>query len=663
MSASSATLIAILAGLGVADTEAPTASAPRFGTVGLAAGWMRSQPPDEPPATPDPDVAQSPDGPATSDGGTDPAQPDAPKDPDATDSPPTDPPVDPADGSEPTVDAPSDPPPADPPPSDPPPSDPPPADSSATQTSPDADKPDGGGGTSMDDIFGTPEENTAVEVVSEDPESTDATPAAAAPDGGGTTKTAGQRFLSNLDTRFRIVSSVYYDVHRVEERGFGRNENRLEFYFSYSPNRHLQIVGDVEPVFFGVSQTQELDDLATRQMLTPFHVESDAAYIAVNDLLPNLDLKVGRQTVVWGTADKFNPTNNINSDDLEDRPLFTEPIANQMVVVDYAPLDDKLWFQGVYVPLFYPALLPPSAAAGLTDPQSPVPFARESDEAQIAELQDLLDVQAGLVPTVTSTVVMPKRRFSDGQSAVKIGSSLGGVDFSVSYYNGRHDIPTPVRADAATKDPTEGPATEAECCFTSHVTLVYPRMQVLGFDFATELPFLGNMGLWGEGALFFPGQQDLIIEFPITIDVTPDDGLVNPVDSVMGPGIRSNPFIKATAGVDYTFGKHVYVQGQYLRGFIDEFGVDHIGNYLVGGTELIFFGRHLIFRLFGVVDLPTDLDDNESYVIYPALAMTPPWGSVTFELGSFFLIGENDTKFGQRAAGSSIVFFKVTGTF
>jgi hypothetical protein len=171
------------------------------------------------------------------------------------------------------------------------------------------------------------------------------------------------------------------------------------------------------------------------------------------------------------------------------------------------------------------------------------------------------------------------------------------------------------------------------------------------------------MGLWGEGALFFPSAQDLYIEFPIPVDVTPDDDLLNPVEELVGPSVDSRPYVKATAGLDYTFGKHVYVQAQYLRGFIDEFGADHIGNYLVGGTELVFFGRHLLFRAFGVVDFPTGPDDNGSFVIAPELVLVPKWGSVTFDIGSFFLIGEDDTKFGQPGAGSSILFTKVTGAF
>ncbi len=506
----------------------------------------------------------------------------------------------------------------------------------------------------IDDIFGTDADHKDV---AEQPKGGPAAP------GGNSGR---GKFFDKLDTRVRVISSAYYDIHKVEKRGFSRQENRLEFAFTYSPDRHLQIVGDVQPVFFGLAQTPELDDLATQRLLTPFHVESDAAYIAINDLLPGLDIKVGRQIVVWGTADRFNPTNNINADDLEDRPLFTEPIANQMVVVDYAPLQDKLWFQGVYVPMFFPALLPPSAAAALKDPQTPVPFASPRDEAKIGNLQNLLDIQPGLVPSVVGHVRQPSRRFTSGQSAVKIGTTLGEVDLSLSYYNGRHDIPTPVDVQSSRKDPQVGEVTDAECCYRSDVTLIYPRMQVVGFDFATELPFLRNMGLWGEGALFFPQAQELRIEFPLSIDVTTnanDDGVQNPVRSMIGRTIRSTPYVKATTGIDYTFGKHVYVQAQYLRGFIDEFGADHIGNYLVAGSDLIFFGRHFIFRLFGVVDFPTGKGDPGSYVIFPEILLVPPWGSVTFELGSFFLLGKPETKFGQKASGSSIAFFKVVGVF
>ncbi len=515
-----------------------------------------------------------------------------------------------------------------------------------------------GGDPDLSEIFGTAEEHSDVEIVNEPPE-----------------PPSGKRLLpGRLETRWRIVTSAYLDVHRTQEVGFGRQENRLEFYFAYTPNDHIQIVGDIEPVFMGVSQATALDDLASRQMLTPFHVESDAAYVALLDLLPGLDVKVGRQTLVWGTADKFNPTNNINSDDLEDRPLFTEPIANQMVVTDVAPWGDKLWFQGVYVPLFYPALLPPSASTGLQDPQSPAPFATAWDQKNIETLQSRLDGDPSLVPEVRGHVIMPKTRFVNGQAAAKVGWHFWEVDMSLSYYYGRHDIPTPVNVESTqTKsiDPATTPQEELVegCCFMSDAYLVYPRMQVVGLDFATALPFLGDMGLWGEAGLFFPEAQSLRIEFPIPVNIIDSQGSGALQSEMTGLTIRKTPFLKATAGVDHTFGKHVYVQAQYLRGMIDDFGAGHVGNYLVGGTDLIFFGRHLILRLFAVGDFPTgkeDWDGNPdkgSFVLFPEIIAVPPWGFLTFELGSFILFGEKKTKFGQPAAGTSIAFLKATGAF
>ena len=246
------------------------------------------------------------------------------------------------------------------------------------------------GDLTLDDIFGTADDHVNVrEGPTDDADGS-------AP--GGLGLRGRRQMWENLDTRVRVISSAYYDVHRTEKRQFGRNENRLEFSFTYTPNKHLQIVGNLKAVFFGVAQAQELDDLATQQMLTPFHFESDAAYIALIDVLPHLDIKIGRQVLVWGTADKFNPTNNISPDDLEDRPLFTEPIGNQMIVVDYAPLANKLWFQGVYVPIFFPALLPPSASAALRDPRAPVPFARQSDQRKLEAAQNVFATNPMLVP-------------------------------------------------------------------------------------------------------------------------------------------------------------------------------------------------------------------------------------------------------------------------
>jgi hypothetical protein len=520
----------------------------------------------------------------------------------------------------------------------------------------------------MGDIFGDSED---LEDIEELPEADGE--GEAAPD-------QRKRLPGDFETRFRIVTSAYFDIddYAVDDEGVGgrwkdayndrgkisRQENRLEFYFSYQPNKHIAIVGDIEPVFMGVSQASSLPDLSSRRMLTPFHIESDAAYLAVYDALPNLDVRIGRQTLVWGTADKFNPTNNISPDDLEDRPLFTEPIGNQMIVADFSPLQDHLWFQAVYVPIFYPALLPPSASAALEDPDAVPPFARDEDIAKVQEAQRIMRGNSCFETRVDSHVENPAASIENGQVAAKIGSSFWEMDVSASYYYGRHDIPLPYDAAATpvancmTDMPDDG------IFFVSDALLRYPRMHVAGADFAASLPFLGHMGIWGEAGVFIPTQQhDLRIGLPIMIDVTPDDGEMNRVGEIEGPTVFNRPFVKATAGLDYTFGKHVYVNAQYVRGFITEFGAGNMGNYAVGGTDLIFFGRHLIIRLFGVAEFPDDRSDNYAAAIAPDIIVVPPWGYVTLELGGFALLGHRRTTLGQRGAGSSIVYFKVAGQF
>lgn len=496
------------------------------------------------------------------------------------------------------------------------------------------------------------------------------------------------RLPGDLRFEFAASTSLYVDLDDVtgiskdskrwskdyskERGGIGRNENRLEFYLSYTPTPKVQLVGGIEPVFMGASGVSELDDLSSRQIIKPFHVESDKAYLAFLDIAPGLDIKIGRQIVQWGVADKFNPTNNINPDDLEDRPLFNEPIANQMLVIDYSRWEDKLQLQAIWVPIFYPALLPPSASNALKDPRSPVPFARQQQQDDLTFVQDWLDVNRAFVPEVFATVKTPQPHVRNSQGAFKIASALGEVDISASYYYGFHDIPLPVEATSETTLP-EGtqladlPIEERVpgCCFRSDVTLIYPRMHVIGFDFATQIPWLKDMGFWAETGIFVPAkQQNMRIEMPLGLQLPSLNG-AGVAAEFEGPVALRRPFVKLTTGADYTVGKHVLLLAQYMHGFIDEFGANNMGDYMLAGTQMSFMGRHVIAQLFGVIDFPKlgDGRDKASFVIAPELALVPPSGYLTFKLGGFAFIGDTQSKFGQRATGTSIAYMKMQGRF
>ena len=79
---------------------------------------------------------------------------------------------------------------------------------------------------------------------------------------------------------------------------------------------------------------------------------------------------------MWGTGDKFNPTNNLNTLDLSDPLLFGKALANNMIRADWNPWGDLI-ITAVWVPIFRPAQLPRTAPLAVTTPNRPAPVQEE----------------------------------------------------------------------------------------------------------------------------------------------------------------------------------------------------------------------------------------------------------------------------------------------
>ena len=126
-------------------------------------------------------------------------------------------------------------------------------------------------------------------------------------------------------------------------------------------------------MMYGFSDLKDLDSTTLRDRVDPYYLELNAAYVDINNLVKGLDLRIGRQVVPWGAADKFNPVSNLNSLDLSDPLQFGRALANNMIRIDYTPLGD-LTFTGVVVPVFRPAQLPRTAPLALLDPLRPPPI-------------------------------------------------------------------------------------------------------------------------------------------------------------------------------------------------------------------------------------------------------------------------------------------------
>src|SRR5437762_3238191 len=157
---------------------------------------------------------------------------------------------------------------------------------------------------------------------------------------------------------------------RLLKYGFSRNENLIKAQLTLSIADRVKAVADIDFYWYGYSDVNDIQADTLHERVDPYRLEANAAYVDVYKILPKLDLRIGRQVVVWGTADKFNPTNNVNTLDLSDPLLFGKALANNMVRADWNPYGDII-VTAVWVPIFRPAQLPRTAPIAVTEPNRP----------------------------------------------------------------------------------------------------------------------------------------------------------------------------------------------------------------------------------------------------------------------------------------------------
>lgn len=511
------------------------------------------------------------------------------------------------------------------------------------------------------------------------------------------------------DIRYRLAGEPRYDVSTPTQwqllpNGFSRNENRIRAALDLAIGKKVKARADAELLLYGFSDLKDLDSTTLRDRVDPYYLEVHAAYLDVTDILPHLDLRIGRQVVPWGAADKFNPVSNLNTLDLSDPLLFGRALANNMVRLDYNPVGDLI-FTAVVVPVFRPAQLPRTAPIALLDPLRPAPVSEQGVRAAIDQ-----DRLLTLNQSIEAQVLEPEISLNNVQVGLRAAAKLGGQDVALSYYHGRFGVPAPAWSIAT------GSVTDVKIL----TEVMYPRMDVLGLELAGSIEKLAGLGYWAEAAVNFPQEVTFAIyeslQFnelraraylppgaaapagcPQVVNRTPNyQGVSCPIGTrVARPTlIESTPFVKSTVGVDYTLWKgHVYLNFQWVHGFIDEFGAGRaarprvqrddrteeprvearLGDYLVAGADLKFAGDRLLLRLFTAFKLPSyslpsansagAWDDYAfTAVLFPQLIWTV-WDGTELMLGSFVMLGDRSTKFGDPAAGATEIFAKARVSF
>ncbi len=413
------------------------------------------------------------------------------------------------------------------------------------------------------------------------------------------------------DKQIRIESDLRF---RLEEKSIGneflqrklipgveRNQNLLSTKLSVAWE-NFKAVAQADLVLYGYNaEINSIEGLSDAEQLQPYRIDINELYVQVKDLLvKGFDVRVGQQIVQWGVGDQFNPTNNLNPDDLIDPLLFGKQQGNFMVRGDFWVTDD-FSLQGVLVPLFKPARLPTSAQLGVYALDR-LPFLDES-------LRWRLTVERGAalslasLPTLVNEIKaeLPEPSFQNMQAGFRMAGTLAEQDWSLSYYNGRTDFPVALNnhtSQSATPICNEETGVCSEGALLTDVTLHYPKMHVYGVNVAGEFnpfksldPNIGGIGYRFEGAMFVPQQARMTLtngELNVAGFNLPEGEYdYNGREDGRGPQplvVDDTPFFKWVVGLDYTFGGKVLVNLMWVHGLADEYGA---GDWMGLGSDAV----------------------------------------------------------------------------
>ncbi len=468
-----------------------------------------------------------------------------------------------------------------------------------------------------------------------------------------------------VSSDIRINIERYRGATVGEGYNFAVNRNDLTVHSEISPLEQVVAVFDARLRYYGLNEVTSLPQLSNRARIDPFNVELDQAFVAVRGIpFAWLDLKVGRMVQTWGSADLFNPVDNLNARDFFDPMDYSRKVPNQMIELTVYP-SSKVTLTAVFVPTFKPSQLPPSAVLGfainrdrqgcLVDAPAP-PLRDKADARRLAETFSSVDPCSLNFADPEVRALTPENGIADAQAAIRAQFKVGGLDLSASYYYGRFTFPVAYTA-LAQVGPSSTALGKVDVAYVAEV--MYPRMQVAGLDFSYSAPWFFDVGIVGELAVIFPEQ--------VNFGMRAYQGSAKILE-FSSVNVPADPFVKATVGLDYTFTNWLYVNAMFVHGFFDEFNdLYGLHNYAVVAAELKFLNDNLQLRLSGILDL-----NDQSNVANPQLTWIIVPGLEA--IAGLFVFGGHTTspdpldyaarsKFGQRAAGRSQAFLKVRFTW
>jgi len=372
---------------------------------------------------------------------------------------------------------------------------------------------------------------------------------------------------------------------------------------------------------WGVPNILGSEDLTDRDKVVTMNIDLKEVYVDIYDFfIEHLNIRIGRQRIAWGTGDKLNPTDNLNPYDLENIWDFGRHLGSDGIKAYYYLDDFSLTL--VYIPLFTPAVLPKGSWADALSPPVELP--------------------GGLtLGSMSNSITLPQTGLLDSSTlGVKISLLLFNFDFSLSYIYGRDCLPI---ADKSTFTTSGLPEVDIAN------ELFFPRVHIGGVDVAGEI---FSIGVWAEVAVFFPEKVILTTDLSAL------------VMGIQENSVLEEPYVKYLLGLDYTFSNGIYINVQYLHGFIHERGPANLHDYIILGMEWELFDNKLkISPVTGGIEISdfTDFAENYAFFYSPQICIYPI-DNAEISIGCIIIQGKNTTTFG-RAEDHDEIYIRMKYSF
>ncbi len=357
------------------------------------------------------------------------------------------------------------------------------------------------------------------------------------------------------------------------------NEHRLDLQLGRRSDR-MRVEVSTWLSHIGPSAAASSSQLASKHHTDPWQFDLREAYVEVYEFLSEkADLKVGKQFIHWGTADRFNPSSTFNPHDLQDLLAFGRRRGVEALSYQWHFSHD-FSLEAVLVPLFRPSNTPTGIFSDIFMAGSEWP----------------VDIE---INQYTDHLLLPDNSLKEASSAgIRLRGFLLNTDFSLSYTYGRISLPLPSQVSLSLDPGGEGMDVVA--------SLLYPRQHVIGADLAGHI---GPIGIWGELAVHLPTKA-----ITAQVEVT---WLAPPFNQTSQVALKKEAYARFVIGGDYSFRGGTYLNVQYLHGFLHEHGRDERNDYLLLTLEKPLLNHRLMIRpLNGGLSITDRRQPAENYAVF-----------------------------------------------